>query len=99
MVALSAPSQQPDQVGLRVDVDGQPEFLKLAHPLVHAARSDVAARAVVRALVGYANDIGSAVIAEGIEDVSERDLCLELGVELGQGWLYGRPQPADRIAV
>jgi len=53
----------------------------------------------VRALVGYANDIGSAVIAEGIEDVSERDLCLELGVELGQGWLYGRLQPADRIAV
>ena len=84
---------------LELVVAGRPEFLKLARPLVQAAHFDVAARAAVRALVGYAHDIGSAVIAEGIEDVAERDLCMELGVDLGQGWLYGRPQPADRIPV
>jgi len=82
---------------LELVVAGRPEFLKLARPLVQAAHSDVAARAAVRALVGYAHDIGSAVIAEGIEAAAERDLCMELGVDLGQGWLYGRPQPADRI--
>jgi len=82
---------------LELVVAARPEFLKLARPLVQAAHSDVAARAAVRALVGYAHDIGSAVIAEGIEDVAERDLCMELGVDLGQGWLYGRPQTADRI--
>jgi EAL domain-containing protein (putative c-di-GMP-specific phosphodiesterase class I) len=33
------------------------------------------------------------VVAEGIEQVSERDLLAKLGCRLGQGYLYSRPVP------
>ena len=35
------------------------------------------------------------VVAEGIETEGQRALLQELGVQLGQGWHFGRPMPAD----
>jgi len=85
------------QTSFELMLAARPEFFKLARELVRAASGGVAAYAAVRALVGFAHDIGSSVIAEGIENESTRDLCVELGVDHGQGWLFGRPQPADRL--
>jgi diguanylate cyclase (GGDEF)-like protein len=85
------------QTSFEMVLAARPEFFKLARPLVQAAQRDPGAHAAVRALVGFAHDIGSAVIAEGIEDEPTRDLCIELDIDFGQGWLFGRPQPADRL--
>jgi diguanylate cyclase len=85
------------QTTLEVVLGAQPDFLKLARPLLQSARGEAAAHSVVRALVTFAHDIGSTVIAEGVEDDTDRQLCLELGIDLGQGWLFGRPLPAERL--
>lgn len=85
------------QTTLEVVLAARPEFLKLARPLCQSARSDVAARSVVRALVTFAHDIGSSVIAEGVEDAADRAVCGELDIDLGQGWLFGRPMPAESL--
>jgi EAL domain-containing protein (putative c-di-GMP-specific phosphodiesterase class I) len=40
-----------------------------------------------------ARDLGMMVIAEGVESERERDRLCDLGVEYGQGYLLGKPQP------
>jgi sensor c-di-GMP phosphodiesterase-like protein len=35
------------------------------------------------------------VVAEGIETEGQRVLLQQLGVQLGQGWHFGRPMPAE----
>lgn len=77
----------------------RPEFLKVAHPLLHAARGDPFARSATRALVAFAHDTGARVIAEGIEDETDLFLCMDLSIDLGQGWLFGRPLPAERLPL
>jgi EAL domain-containing protein (putative c-di-GMP-specific phosphodiesterase class I) len=52
--------------------------------------------AVVRAILALAGSLGMQVIAEGIENETQRELLLRLGCEIGQGFLFGQPQPASR---
>lgn len=56
---------------------------------------------VVRALIALAHDLGMQVIAEGIEDEVQWRILRELGCEMGQGYLFGRPAdvPADSAAI
>lgn len=58
----------------------------------------VQAAAAVRGLVSFAHQLDSTVIAEGVEDEIDRDLCVSLEVDLGQGWLFGRPRRGGSIA-
>lgn len=54
--------------------------------------------AIVRAVVGMASALGLKVIAEGVETAGQRDALAANGCVHFQGWLYGRPQPADEFA-
>ena len=48
-------------------------------------RSDVA---VCQAVCGIARSLGLALVAEGVENEAQRRFLLELGVEVGQGFLF-----------
>jgi diguanylate cyclase (GGDEF)-like protein len=52
--------------------------------------------ALVRAILALAGTLGIETIGEGIESLQQRDLLLQLGCEYGQGYFYGRPQPAQQ---
>lgn len=69
--------------------------LKLDRSLVNDLDGPDARRAalVVRALSGLAHDLGVEVLAEGIEEPSQANALIREGVELGQGYLFGRPGP------
>jgi sensor c-di-GMP phosphodiesterase-like protein len=44
--------------------------------------------------------MGLDVVAEGIETPGQRALLLQTGVQLGQGWLFGRAEaPGDCLLV
>ena len=60
---------------------------------VHGIDTDPARRAVARALVGFASELGSTMVAEGVERAGELSVLRDLGVECGQGYLLGRPAP------
>jgi PAS domain S-box-containing protein len=56
--------------------------------------SDTDAR-VVRGIVGLAREFNQTTIAEGVEDEATLIRLRELGVDMAQGYLLGRPAPRD----
>lgn len=71
----------------------QPDFIKLDMGLTQNIDLDPARRALTRAMVGFAEDTGSKLIAEGVERDSELATLRGLGVKKVQGYLLGRPMP------
>jgi len=60
--------------------------------LVRDVHVSVVNREMVRAITALGHAIGARVLAEGIESEEEAAQLLELGVDLGQGFLFGRPE-------
>jgi len=54
---------------------------------------------LVRTIVDMAHNLGHTLIAEGIEHENQRQALLALGVELGQGYLFGKAVSADDFAA
>jgi len=54
-------------------------------------------RKIVAAVVGLGQSLGLTTIAEGVETQEQAEMLRWLGCELVQGWLYGRPSPADKL--
>ena len=80
-------------------VELRPEFVKLDIGLVRAIDQDDVRQALVAGIVYFARKSGCQLIAEGIETEAERDQLRLLGVELGQGYLLGRPAPASASTI
>jgi EAL domain-containing protein (putative c-di-GMP-specific phosphodiesterase class I) len=68
-----------------------PDVIKLDIGLVRDIDRDVVKRSLASALVSFARDIGSTIIAEGIETAGELAALRELGVAWGQGYHLARP--------
>lgn len=68
-----------------------PSHLKLDRAMVAGIDADPERAALVSALVGYAERVGSLIVAEGIETEDELRVLLELRVPLGQGYFLSRP--------
>ena len=81
---------------LRHILELAPSHVKLDRALVTRIDTDPARQALVAGLVHFAGEIGAMLIAEGVETAGERDTLLRLGVRVGQGYLLGRPAPAER---
>lgn len=54
-------------------------------------------RKIVAAVVGLGQSLGLATVAEGVESPAQASMLLWLGCDMGQGWLYGKPAPAEEI--
>jgi len=54
-------------------------------------------RALVEGVVSLARTLGIETIAEGIETEAQRLTLLELACDYGQGYLLGRPAPAEQV--
>ena len=61
--------------------------------LTHQPRSS----AIISSIVTLARGLDMSVTAEGVETSEEFERLKELGVNFAQGYLFGRPQPVDRI--
>lgn len=71
----------------------RPEVLKLDIALTHNVDTDPARRALATGLVSFAAEIGSRVVAEGIETAAELDTLRDLGIGWGQGYHLAHPAP------
>jgi EAL domain-containing protein (putative c-di-GMP-specific phosphodiesterase class I) len=69
----------------------RPDFLKVGRNVIADVDNDGIQRALAAGLVDFAQQLGTTLIAEGIETVGELKVLTELGISAGQGYLLGRP--------
>jgi EAL domain-containing protein (putative c-di-GMP-specific phosphodiesterase class I) len=69
------------------------DYLKIDGSFVRELASDGASRLFVRALCDVARGLNKQVVAEWVEDQSVMDILVEMGVQYGQGYMFGRPLP------
>ncbi len=70
------------------------DFVKLDQSLVRGIEKNPATQSLVRSIVDNCHRHGIYVIGEGVESTTEADVLLEIGCDLLQGYLYGRPTPS-----
>jgi diguanylate cyclase (GGDEF)-like protein len=73
------------------------DTVKLDRSFVIGTSSDARDAALVMAVITLAHNLGLTVIAEGIETEAQRDFLRLLRCDEGQGYLLGRPAPAENI--
>ena len=71
----------------------EPDFMKVDRTLVAGVASDPVRSTLIERLVGFADEVGIAVIAEGIESARDLEALRTLQVPYGQGFHLGRPGP------
>ena len=77
--------------GLNLLVDFPTDVVKLDMELTRNLHLRPRAMKVVRATVALARELGSEVVAEGVETVEEFEAIRSCGIDLMQGYLLARP--------
>ena len=76
---------------LRHIIELRPSVVKLDIGLIRGVDADPVRQAMVAGMVHFANEIGCMLVAEGVETADEAQTLTELGVRMGQGFLFAHP--------
>jgi diguanylate cyclase (GGDEF)-like protein len=68
--------------------------IKIDRSFISEIGSDANCERIASAMIALGRDLGKTVVAEGIETPAQRGWLREHGCNLGQGYLFGRPEPA-----
>jgi EAL domain-containing protein (putative c-di-GMP-specific phosphodiesterase class I) len=71
--------------------------LKIDRSFVQAVTRNADSMKIVRALVSLASSMGMVTVAEGVETKEQASMMHDLGCEMAQGWLFGKPASAEEI--
>lgn len=71
--------------------------IKIEAGFVRSMRTSRDSRKIVSAVIGLGQSLGLPIIAEGIETQAQSRMLTQLGCDFGQGFLFGRPSPADSV--
>lgn len=72
--------------------------IKIDRSLVLPITERNAARKIVATILGLGQSLGLTTIAEGIETEEQAEMLLRMGADMGQGWLFGRPEPHNKLS-
>ena len=71
--------------------------VKVDRSFVQGMATDPADLAIVNAIVTLSQQFGLTVVAEGVESELTLELLQDIGCEVGQGFLFSRLQPYERL--
>ena len=77
----------------------RPQFLKISQHFGTAFETDPTRMKLVTNLVSLARDFHCSVILEGIEALSTAQAATDIGIEFGQGYMFGRAADVSRYAA
>ncbi len=100
-----------DQLGIRISIDDfGTGFSSLTHlrrlPIreIKIDRSFISGmvanendRIIARSIIDLGHNLGHRVVAEGVEDRGTLDLLRDLGCDVAQGFLFGRPSSLEEV--
>lgn len=75
----------------------RPDMIKLDISITRDIDSDPTRQALAAALIRFAQETGSVIVAEGVETDAELAALRRLGVDKVQGYLIGRPMPLEAM--
>lgn len=78
---------------LQTIVSLKPEFIKLDKSLIRDLHRHPDRQRMVKLLQEFAQGSGTSIIAEGIETCAEAEFLRQEGIQFGQGYALGRPDP------
>ncbi len=71
--------------------------IKIDRSFVHDMSSSASAMQIITAIIALAKSLKVEVVAEGVERQAQLALLRRLGCDAAQGFLFGRPVPADQL--
>lgn len=71
------------------------DSLKIDPSFVRRVATDRETRAIVATIINLAHTLHMNVVAEGIETEDQLAVLIDLGCDIGQGFLFSRPVPAE----
>ena len=74
------------------------DCLKIDKTFVSAIGTDSVKRHVADHIIAMARQLGLAIVAEGVETAAQAAHLKAAGVQYAQGWLFGKPMPAEAFA-
>lgn len=78
--------------GLRLLYYSRPDYIKIDRFFIHRIAEDSEKRMLAGFIVSIAHQMGSIVIAEGVETEAELYECRRIGCDMVQGYLVQKPQ-------
>lgn len=84
---------------LRLWAELRPEIVKIDKYFIHDLQDHAIKVQTLKGLSRFAETFGTVLVAEGIETEAELQIVRDLGIELGQGYFLGRPQPVPAMSV
>jgi diguanylate cyclase (GGDEF)-like protein len=75
------------------------DLLRIDRALMAGLGHDSGDTEVVRAVIGLGEALGMTTVATGVETAEQAGLLRDLGCQLAQGFYFGRPAEADRLAL
>jgi diguanylate cyclase (GGDEF)-like protein len=73
--------------------------VKVDRSFVQGMATDPGDLAIVNAVVTLSQQFGLTVVAEGVESELTLELLQDIGCQIGQGFLFSRPLPYERLAA
>jgi EAL domain-containing protein (putative c-di-GMP-specific phosphodiesterase class I) len=73
------------------------EAIKVDRTFVNGLGIDQEDSTIVEAVVNLGHSLGLSVVAEGVETPLQLTRLREIGCDRGQGYLFGRPRPAELV--
>jgi EAL domain-containing protein (putative c-di-GMP-specific phosphodiesterase class I) len=77
--------------GLNSFAQLEPDVVKLDMTLIRGIDTTPTKRKMVHALTTLCRELGTPLVAEGVETEAERDILVDLGADLFQGYLFAKP--------
>ena len=71
--------------------------LKIDKEFVFTSHAQPRKRAMVEASLDLARKLNLVTVAEGVETIEDWQMLAELGCDIAQGWLIGRPVPGSEL--